>query len=61
MIGGLIGGCIPLAACAILAAFRGQTTAATMIARPSLEQLRVAVALADQVGAALATSGPGGV
>jgi K+-sensing histidine kinase KdpD len=34
-------------------------TAATRVARPSLEQLRVAVALADQVGAALATSGPG--
>ncbi|HEY3261521.1 MAG TPA: DUF4118 domain-containing protein [Pseudonocardiaceae bacterium] len=34
-------------------------TAATRIVRPSLEQLRVAVALADQVGAALAGSNPG--
>ena len=32
-------------------------TAATRIVRPSLEQLRVAGALADQVGAALAASG----
>ena len=31
-------------------------TAATRIVRPSLEQLRVAIALANQVGAALATS-----
>lgn len=34
-------------------------TAATQVVRPSLQQLRVAVALADQVGAALATSNPG--
>jgi len=33
-------------------------TAATRVVRPSLEQLRVAVALADQVGAALATGNP---
>ena len=31
-------------------------TAATRVARPSVEQLRIAVALADQVGAALAGS-----
>jgi hypothetical protein len=35
-------------------------TAATRIVRPSLEQLRVAGALADQVGAALAASSPDG-
>jgi hypothetical protein len=33
--------------------------AATRVVRPSLEQLRVAVALANQVGAALAASHPG--
>jgi K+-sensing histidine kinase KdpD len=35
-------------------------TAATRVVRPSADQLRVAVALADQVGAALADSGTGG-
>jgi hypothetical protein len=34
-------------------------TAATRVVRPSVEQLRVAVALANQVGAALATANPG--